>query len=186
MSHTHSWPSAFKSWYRSNQCLQPGGGVQGDGVPKYICGQKDAGWLALVDYFVNKAFVLVISVFMCSCFGIWNGITDAFSVPLLENAPNIAFFQIVYLGCIWEWIQSHEQNSVPNVEAIYQSRLYSRVASQATSIIVAKETAQFSVLGYVRHWERTTTMCPKLALFLTADICSRDVIWNFVTAFDRN
>ena len=49
-----------------------------------------------------------------------------------------------------------------NVNAFYQSLTYAVVASQIASLC---ETDCFSVLRHARHWEKTTTICPKLAFF---------------------
>ena len=93
-----------------------------------------------------------------------------------------AFSQIMYLGCVWKWIRSREQNSVPEsrhaslycLKVIKMSRLtidrFFILWSLHGSLCCCigdreRDMHNFSVLRHARWWERTSPMCPKPCLF---------------------
>jgi len=75
----------------------------------------------------------------------------------------------------WKWVsQFLNESRLSRYQAIHRSFIDPRVAS----IIVAKLTAQISVLRHARHWERATPMTQKSLHLLTALIGLK--IFSFV------
>ena len=116
---------------------------------------------------------------------------------MLKNLKS-AFLPTMCLGCVWKWIRSCKQNSMPesrrtslqNVMASFRSITCSMVASSVASLLWNRpwnRQHNFFVLRHPRRWGKTTQLRrkihPKPLCFLTALTGSR---LQFSVASDRN
>ena len=102
----------------------------------------------------------------------------------------------MYLGCVWKWIRSREQNyvsenrhaSLYSVKVIKMSRRpIDRLSfhGRFTSCETDRETDCTALLSLDTQDIERGQSSMKGQCFLTAPICSRDGVWNFVSASDK-
>jgi len=102
----------------------------------------------------------------------------------------------MYLGCVWKWIRSREQNyvsenrhaSLYSVKVIKMSRRpIDRLSfhGRFTSCETDRETDCTALLSLDTQDIERGQSSMMGQCFLTAPICSRDGVWNFVSASDK-
>ena len=135
--------------------------------------------------------------------GVWDGVSNTFSVPLFWSASEKGVFtnHVPRLCLQSEFDRTNRISRLKMDPLAYKlSRLSKSQGSLSIAylfcdrftghVIVVKQTVQFSVLKHARHWERTTQMHLKPHLncfaFLTALICLCHCVWKFLSVSDRN
>ena len=142
---------------------------------------------------------MTIGVFAWASFGVWIGVSDALSVPLLESAiEKCVFNKPCSSSCVWGWIWSREQNCVPeswlwlwrwhwrshaSLKSVKVLKMPSLSIAHFTSrFLVGKQTAHFSLLRHAIRWERAIPIHPKLRPGLVpAPIRSHNRAYTFLT-----
>lgn len=104
------------------------------------------------------------------------GFRHILSSTTWKCAWKVCFIQTLYLGCVWSEFNLTNREPCPKVGVLaYKvSRLsefrgflpnaylfYDRITGR---FIVAKQTAEFSILRHMRGWEKTIPMCLKSRL----------------------
>ena len=107
---------------------------------------------------VKSSFSHALDAFAWSSFGFWNRVSDAFSVPMLEGAPEKCVF--TNLGCVGKWIRSRELNSAPESRraSLYSDKVI-EMPRLAIDILLfySRLTGHFVAAVHARHRERTTS-----------------------------
>lgn len=143
---------------------------------------------------------VIIGSFAWSTFGAWNRVSNTFSFPIHESAPETVLLETMYLDCVWKSIRSCEQNFVPegrfaslySVKATKMSRLtilsgflfYGRFTGQ---VVVAKQTVRQTQMARLNDlFVQCTRNCIWNCCPLTAPKCSLDRAWIFLSASHQN